>query len=306
MILAFAAAALAAAQPAAAPAATDEVVIEGRRITRSEAARIAADHVRGVSIPNDFGQLARWNTGICPKVVGIAPVYAEIVIKRVAAAVRVAGASLAGDGCKPNLVLAFALDSKALAQAVAREAGSQLFQSTPPAQKRVLLESDLPVRWIYALGAGSGGGAPLSDGAAPPISAVGAGPDRLQGLGGPGSITTQRTSGSLIDTNLVVSITGAFVIVDLKRAEGFPLLSVASYAARVALAETKLPPRPGEADSILALFDRAENKAAAQDLSAWDRALLVALYRTPPEREARYQKSRVQAEMVRALTGGAR
>lgn len=75
-----------------------------------------------------------------------------------------------------------------------------------------------------------------------------------------------------------MNILAAVVLVDFKRAEGFPLTSVANYVARIALAQTRLPAVPNDAPSILNLFADSANKERETDLTAWDRAYLKALY----------------------------
>lgn len=289
-----------------APPAPDDatIVVEGARLTRDEARVQAAELIRNTATVPELGQYARWNRAICPSVIGIAPVYAAIVVDRIRAAADEAGAKLARPGCQPNLVIGFASDGRWLADHLRRRAPNRVFAAARTAEKAEFVKSDRAVRWLYSLGAGSEGGAsaiPNAD----QLGVIGSpvGDSSLPGFGD-AIQTTQYGAGSLIRTNLVVSITGALVVVDIRRAEGVPLGSVANYVARVALAQTRLPPREGQATTVLQLFDRAPDPTAVTPLSAWDRAYLKAIYRIPGAREGWIQRSRIQGELVNALASG--
>jgi len=290
-----------AATPARA-AEPDAIVVEGKRMTRPEVARAANELVRTTIVRPELGQYARWNNGICPKVVGIADTYAAIVSARIRAVATDAGARLAPAGCRPNLLIAFAPSAKDVAGVVARSAPSRLWSGVRPAERDRFIESALPVRWVYSLAASGSQGPALtgSPNDTLAIISVGEGGAGLPSFGD--AITTSRSSSSLVDTNLIVSISGAFVLVDLDRASGFTLDSVANYAARVALAQTPLPPRDLTAPSILGLFADTANREVQTPLSDWDRAFLKALYRTPPNRAGWQQRNRIVAELVNVLS----
>lgn len=290
------------AAPAAHAADPDAIVVEGKRMTRPEVASAAHELVRTTIVRPELGQYARWNGGICPRVLGIADEYAAVVLRRVRAVVADAGARLAPDRCRPNLVIAFAPDAKAAAGIVARSAPVRLWSSIRPAERDRFIESTLPVRWIYSLGASGSDGPALSGTPTDRLSAisVGEGGEGLPGFGD--AITTTRSSSSLVDTNLIVSIRGAFVLVDLKGAEGFTLASVSNYVARIALAQTPLPPRNVTAASILGLFADTGNREVDRPLTDWDRAFLKALYRMPPNRAGWQQRNRIVSELVNVLS----
>lgn len=286
---------------AATAASDDAIVVEGRRFSRPEAAQLAADLVRVTTVVPDWGQYARWNRPICPLVLGLAEPYGATVIGRIRKAADIAGAPVDQPKCRPNLVVAFAPDADAASRLIGRGSPSRLFQSTRPVERdRFLKSPDLPVRWVYALSTSDRSGA--TNGSAPRDTlatiSVGEGGESIASVD---AQTTRTSSSSLVETNLVVNITGALVIVDLKAAEGYALQSVGDYVARVALAQTPLPPRTVAAPTVLALFADAANKTSPIGLSGWDRAYLVALYRTPPNREGWRQRNRIVSELVNAL-----
>lgn len=91
------------AQPAASfqPATTgstepqDEIEVLGRRMREAEARREANDFVRRAGVANSENPVARWNTPVCPKVLGIQPEYAAIVESKVRAIAATASIDVA-------------------------------------------------------------------------------------------------------------------------------------------------------------------------------------------------------------------
>ena len=60
------------------------------------------------------GQLTRFNVPVCPSVIGIADDFARTIAQRIRAVAREAGAPVAGEKCRGNLVMIFARDGDAL------------------------------------------------------------------------------------------------------------------------------------------------------------------------------------------------
>jgi len=61
-------------------------------------------------------KIARWRTGICPRVYGLPPRYADFITRRLTAIARNAGAPVNADAkCRPNIEIVFTTQPQALA-----------------------------------------------------------------------------------------------------------------------------------------------------------------------------------------------
>jgi len=272
------------------------IIVDGRRLDRAETSRHADEFVRRVGVMPQFGQYARWRAPICVSVAGIDPYYANIVAAEVDRVVDSFKLRRGPAGCRPNVRIVFAPDAVRLSRDIV-QATPGITKDTRAADKEEFLKGEMPVRWIYTLATFDGSGAAVG----PNLSS---GPASGPPPPNSDAFFTSRYSSSLIDSNLIVALDLALIIVDLKRAEGIPLKSVAAYAARVALAQTSLPPPRIEAPTILGLFVPGSAGAPASQLTIWDEAYLRALYQIALNREGWTQRNRLSGTMVEYLLNG--
>jgi hypothetical protein len=115
-------------------------------------------------------------------------------------------------------------------------------------------------------------------------------------------IETNSFSSSLIDTKIVINLTGSVVVVDIGKAMGYPLDSIAAYAAMVSFSQLK-PEKAHEAlPSILAMFGKGKRPDEAPlDLTAFDYAYVSSLYDILPNRAGDVQKSQIANKMAAKL-----
>lgn len=274
--------ALAAVLAVAPPSAAPEIKVEAERLTDRQVAAKARDFVRDVLPVPSFGQYARWTQPVCPKVTGIADVYAAIVEARVRAAATTAGVPLAGPGCRTNLSITFSEDAKVTAGVIARRKPKQVVK-LDSVQRDRLLNAALPVRWWHV--------SEPTDGSDVGVTPLATALMSAQSL--PINADTVMTNGynsSLIDTNLRLGVTSAVVVVDIPLATGKPLDAVADYVALVALAPARLPPDQPGVPSIIGLFG---SDGGARALTEWDKAYLAALYRIQLNRSASLQRGQL-------------
>lgn len=287
---------LAAAPPGDAPPSpptseTDSIVVTGTPQTREEARERALEFVRRTGVA-EADPIARWVTPVCPRVSGVDAKVAAIVAERVRIVAAEAGARVAKTGCEPNIAIVFTRDGVGFAQAAMRKAPAR-FQQMPPSTRERLLESDDAIRWFHTTRMRSRHGSAISSA---PMPGVGSGEGAVPTIGGP-SLSQYNTS--LVSTQAVRALSTATVIIDVERASGYPLEAIASFAAMVALVEMDDdPPPPG--GSILSLFD---GEADRQELSDQDMAFLQAVYRLPPDREARQHRRQLVGAMTREAIG---
>lgn len=267
-----------------------EITVEAERLTERQIEAKARDFVRDLLPVPAYGQFARWTQPVCPKVTGIADVYAAMVETRVRAAAMAAGVPLAQAGCRTNLSITFSEDAKVTAGIIARRK-PRLVAKLNGLERDRLFNAALPVRWWHVLEPTDGSGLPASSATVLTTTQTFGGQNLAESLPiGPDALMTGSYSSSLIDTNLRLGVTGAVVLVDIPLATGKPLDAVADYVALVALAPAKLPPELPGVPSILGLFS---SNGGAAVLTGWDRAYLAAYYRMQLNRNADRQRNQL-------------
>jgi hypothetical protein len=257
--------------------------------------------VRSATVVPELGQYARRNTPYCPKVVGLASGYVPHVIEKVRVAGQAAGLADPKPQCRPNLTIIFSEDADAQ-MTLLRKRSSRLFNGSYREKERELFGSGRPIRWWYSLDMSDASGSPVgSDMSAQ--AAVAGGNGGSGGVPGFDGIRTQnaRTT-SLIETNIKVDLIGTFVVIDVTKANGYPLDAVASYAAMVSFAQINGKQDFAGFPSVLSLFaDDTDKARAPTELTDWDKAYLHALYTTPSNREAWVQRSRIAGKMSQQI-----
>jgi len=276
----------------------DQSITVGALLPEKAARDLAVGFVKATGVAAGETPAARWIQPICPEVLGLEDIgkrAAEAKIRRVAAA---AGADVAPEGCRRNIVITFTSDGAALAREVVEREPRRIANLTPRARSAILSGS-APVRWLYtAETRGRHGGSETTSGNAAQTQ----GP-RGPGNGGGSSLggdmpTLQHYESSLLSTLTNRVLTSAIVIIDTDEAMGRRLDTLAAYAALVALAEIRNADA-APAGSILTLFD---SSAPPRDLTAQDMGFLRALYRLPLDRQAMQHRGQLVHGITGALT----
>lgn len=271
-----------------------EIVVQGDRDQR-EVRKKARQFLDAVEIGRRDLQAARWEKRICPMVLGQDGEVAEAILSRIRAVAEQVGARVAPADCDPNLSVVFVFDGPDFVSEVHRKAHRRL-KEVPRRKRDFVFESDAPVRWWYTTELKGSGGRPLLD----------AQPAFIQCDGDAGSCTGGDVLPSGPDTKIVglyssgriVSqierhIHTATVVVDLNKAAGTNVHSLADYIALVSLSEIWPEGGSSPVDTILTLFDEEEDVSSGfRALSRWDQKFLCALYKMPLSRRARVQKAR--------------
>ncbi len=295
----FPAAAFAAYAPPEPIKADGTIVVTGEKQSLENLRQQASAFVKTAATIPDEDQYARRRDPLCPAVSGIDPQYAAMVVTKIKAVAQAADVKIGDLKCRVNLIIAFTNDSDTyIADAQKKRLG--LLSAMRPSERTALLKSSMPVRWLYATKALGSDGMEIFQGSrnSSILQSEGSEPVNLQANRG----FQSSYSASLIDTKLIVDLTSTFVVVDVEKSTGFPLDSVAAYAAMVSLAQIKLTSDYSSYPSILSMFSRANApETAPRDLTEWDYAYLRALYKVQPNRTARVQRTRIFGEMVKEL-----
>lgn len=277
---------------------TDVITVDGRRTTKAEIRREAEEFVRSTGIATSNKAAARWVDAICPTVKGVSAANANIIVTKIEDVARTAGARVARQPCKPNIIVAFAADGSKLMRDIARD--RRKIGGVPIRERQSLVETPVPLRWWYATDTRGRHGTSRTTGQLPWAGSDDGGAQ--QGGGSPTndiSTITQNNS-SIVSTQVNRVLTNATVIVDATLAKGQSLDAIAAHVAMVALAEIERGARPD--GSILSLF--AMPSPGLDDLSKGDLAVLKSLYGIALDRAGWQQKGRLVDGMIEARTGG--
>ncbi|HYC67843.1 hypothetical protein [Brevundimonas sp.] len=267
--------------PLQAPAVVDDVLVDGRRL--EERVRAFVDEV---AAPPRRRGIARWWDRVCFGVVNLQAVQAQSLIDRLSTVADEYGVRLAGPGCRPNVVVIFADDGQAMADAVV-EAERPLFHLGVGGLDRgkVALErfrqSDAPVRWWHV--------------SLPVIGSTGERAIRMPGDFGPIYVPAE----GLVNHGRPITdvLNKVIVIVDAAKVEGVDGDQLAEYLAMVSLAQVDPDGDMTGYDTVLNLFAAS---TAPAGLTAWDRSYLEGLYQSRPDRIDPSGQARSVTRILRA------
>ncbi len=237
------------------------------------------------------GSLTRWNGPLCPLALGLSPAEGELVHARLSEIAAAAGAPLAPQPCRGNLVVIVSAQPDAVLKAwYARD--HRIFGDATRHRIDELLKTPRTVRVWYNTNSESASALPYATG--------------VRGLvmTGVSNLAIDGTAeDSRIVSNAVRTFSSVIVAVDGSRTKGVNLNQLADYAAMVGLAEIQLDADVGTSPTILRLFSDSD-EAKPAGLSAWDTAFLKALYHT--SQKTNRQRSAITESMVQDLAAPTR
>lgn len=267
-----------------------EIVVDGNRGAAEDFAR---DYLQAIEIGRLNAQAARWSDRICPKVMGIDGEIADRIVDRIRTVAQEAGIAVAPIGCKNNINIVFVDDGAQFASTLRRRAPRKL-REVPRHKQAFVFESDAPVRWWYTTEVTGSGGRSLVKSEPPHIQCQGLCNGGYVLPSGPDTKFLSYYNSSRVSTPIERHIRTASVVIDVNRASGTAVDSLADYVALVTLSE--IWPESGSAlkGSILTLFeDISAPQRDTLTLGSIDRQFLCELYRLPLDRPAQHQKGRL-------------
>jgi hypothetical protein len=204
--------------------------------------------------------LARIEDRLCPGVMGLRTEAAELMIDRIRWNAERLDMWLADDaGCAPNLIIAFVDDGKAQIAELA-ERQPWLFQSLTIDERERLLSDDGPVRVWTTAQQRTRDGLPIA---------------RRESLDNP-PVVQMWMAHSKIYLTIREDITQVVVLFDKAGVRGKTVIQLADYATMRSFARTRPADSGAALDTILALFDPAQEPPAG--LTDFDQAYLRSLY----------------------------
>lgn len=213
--------------------------------------------MRNSAVADDYS-VARWNTPICPSVVGLTAEEVKIVTMRLSQISASAGAPLARSPCQPNfIVIETSEPDRVLDGWYAKD--KRLFGDATPAQVTQFRErsKSRAVRVWYNIDTGRKSGT-------------------RNGHFIPSNLHAES---SVFLGHAVLDFLSIFAVIDSRLAAHKTPGELGDYVALAGLTVVDLDADLGSTASILRLFARAEESEPAS-LSRWDTAFLKAVYQS--------------------------
>ena len=254
-------------EPPAGTVRLEDIVVDHRRL--GDAVR---DFVGEVGAPPRRRGLARWQDALCVGVVNIRRDIGQALADRISRVGLDLGLEIAEPGCTANVLIVFAEDGAALADAMVAEhrrafrIGIGGVDRGNPAL-RDFRTADRPVRWWHVsvpVDSESGKIAVRMPGDVDPVT------------GNPVAPVIFVFAASRLTSQIRDELNKAVIVVDVDDVEGVNLAQLADYLAFVSLAQVDPDGDTSSFDTVLNLFD---NPAAVDGLTEWDRTYLTSLYR---------------------------
>ncbi|MGH6651873.1 MAG: hypothetical protein ACREB7_12170 [Sphingopyxis sp.] len=281
----FAAAAALAAPvaPAAAQSAGDApIVVTGERITDDEIGAF----VEALTPTPVGGQIARFETQICPAALGLPAEQRAAVEARIRLVADAVGLRVADAKCAANVVVMVTRDKKALLATLGKKYPDFFAGLTPTERKRIRDEPGPVAAW-------QAGAVVNADG---------------QRLAVEEGVAVNRTTrvGSRITAAARPTFAAAAVVVEVAALEGLTPTQLADYVVMRSFARTEPAKLAAAAPAtILRVMDAPAGTAVPITLTEWDYGFLRGLYAAPPNLAAPAQRSAIGRTLERQLGGDA-
>ena len=245
-----------AATAQAAPANPDIVVQGSREELRTQLRQI---------LDTNQGQLARFESAFCPKVIGYPADWTGHLEKLIRANAAQAGMKVEPVGCRPTAMVIFIDDPQRLVTEL-RKAMPSLFDGYTSRELDLMTATRRPAYGWRTV--------EMVDKNGLVLTSVG----QINGEAADAKIVRNANS-SRVTSNVRYDILTSFTAIDIGKTPGHTLRQLADYATmNLMLDLSRDATRKAQPESILALFEAASPEAAPQQMSAMDKGALRGLY----------------------------
>jgi len=251
-----------------------------------------------VAASRTTGKLARWTVPICPLVIGLSPAEKLAVTERVKKDAKSVGAPVsAQQSCKPNITIAFAPDPQELMTKITEHwsvAKSTLGDIDGPMHARKVAKISAPIQaWYISTTRGMGD---------MPGSWEVPWPDVTQYCGP--STPCFVGQASSLNNGIQSVFSNVFVVVDMRKADGRAIGTMADYVAMLALSQTNAFAACRNMPSITnLLIPDCDAKLKTTALSDADLAFLRGVYKTTGGDNLNLAMGDIVREMEKSLEG---
>jgi hypothetical protein len=258
-----------------------QVTVQAKR--EAIAPRVRAFVSESLYLENDEGS-ARWNSPVCPAVVGLSRDQGEFVLARLSQVARAAGVPLADERCTPaNLSVFVTEEPLSFLKKWSKRRHQRMFGDGTPTAIKTFIDTPRPVRvWYNSLEGAAGGTMKADEHVVPGLFSTGTADSGQTGnFGSRAPVFVSPDGDSRITRTAMWSLTSAFVVVDETQLQGVKIGQLADYIGMYAFARLKTGTHHGDAPTILRLFQGGPTQTPSGS-TPWDEAFLQALYHTDP------------------------
>ncbi|MET0272997.1 MAG: hypothetical protein ABW360_08405 [Phenylobacterium sp.] len=264
------------------PATVDPLIVTAPvKPTAKELDRLASAFTRALSEPGRSGQLSRWMTTPCPRVLGLPGDLNAIVearIRRIASEVGAPGSP----PCGANNLFVLATDQpQKLVDAIQRQRPRMLgFHYAAQTKRLTTFKGPVQAWYVTATGRRDESTAVIDEAS-------------IQMPGG--------SAGSRLSAGITSRFEAVLIVVDAARVPDQSIDRLADAIAMLGLARAPMTDGCRDLATILDALEDCESSVGLNGLSAADHAYLVGLYGSNPELSPSLQKSAVRASVRRDL-----
>lgn len=264
------------------------ITVTGKKEEKREI-KLKARSFAGTVMNPVLGQYSKRQTAICPLIIGIDQSYHKIIYTKFREVADRIGAKMAENNCKTNSFIIFSENGVDTLAQLKRER-SPLFAEVPVDQRSNLFKEAAPARWWYRTEVRDSEGRTFSGGLSRNSEDF-------------PSIQASTSAESLIYSTVQINLMASVVMIDLKKAEGYPLEAIAAHAAMVSLVQVK-PGKDFEAvPSILNIFAPGKKPSdAPTELTRWDYAFAQSIYEIKARQSGAAQKSELAQRIATKLS----
>lgn len=293
LVTAIAAAPAAHAQAANPSSRLESVTVTAQKLNLRD---IIRTYVKGVAAPSPYlGKIARWKSGVCPKVMGLQPDAAALVTDRIMAVAKMVGAPVAAsEPCRTNVEIVVTPQPQALLDALRQKRPDMFGYSSGPSQTTRMAIMNRPIQAWYVTVTEDYAGVLHRD-------------EMLDDC----AIRTGRrqdcfmlVSGFSLSDGLKSDFVNVMVVVDSSKIGALQIGSLADYATMEALAQTQTADDCRALPTVTNLVSAGcplPDKSGA--LTDTDIAYLRALYRVQPDAKLNMQEHQISHDMEKSLSG---
>ena len=281
----------------------DQVTVQAQRDREKLKHKVEAFVSTAIVQSHYDESLERWTYApICPLVAGLNRAQGEFILARLSQIAKTAGAPLAPEKCKPNFFVIVSPDPEPKLKRLAGLHNGEAFNYETGAQLNKFVEISRPIRVWYNAGTTSIDGASMASGF---LDTGSVHAKKFASASGPEPLVNTLPSqyGSRLNASLVTrDILSVIVVVDATKVRKLNFGQLSDYIGMIGLAQVNLDKDLADAPSILNVF-KDSDEASPQEMTAWDKALLHALYNTPQRNKM--QLSEMQSAAFREITAKA-
>ena len=271
--------------------------------------------VGNVTVPTHVAdKLARWKEGVCPITVGLRPLVAKFVTKRVKDIAAQVGAPVNGnESCRPNIEVVFTTEPQGLLDNIRATRPLLLGYHDTSAQAEHLAMVTRPIQAWYTTATLDLRGNPQVDGARKEgVTMQVLTPDGGEGVisSGPAFVTlnmpnasAMNITGNRLGDGLSSALTHVVIAAEPAKLLDYEVGTLADYIAMLALSQIQPPDSCQDLPSILNLLVMGCSRTT-KALTSGDIAYLQALYKMTPTATFRVQRGEMMYQMNKSLVAG--